>query len=607
MKKLVSTIVLAAASLAIAGCGGGSGASVLSSGTGSSGSSSSGSGSGTSTSTLYQIGSGSGSSFQPGAIAIASASLSAGGSTSLTVSVVDQKGNLYSSSTAPLTVTFNSTCIAQGLAVVTASGASTTGSTPNTVTTSSGTINATYTAKGCSGSDVITATTSINSATLSATGTVNVAAATAGSIQFISATPTTIGLKGTGQPTTSTVTFKVLDSTGAPLPNAKINFSLNSTVGGMALAPTSAVSAADGTVQTVVSSGTVHTVVTVTASLSASGSSPALTTQSSNLTVTTGIPASAAFSIAESAAQYGSGGTSNVPACPNVEAWNTDGVVVPITVRLADRYNNPVLDGTAVTFYTNGGHIQGSCTTSGGSCSVNWTSANPRPLTNSDNPPLLANGRVMILATTIGEESFTDLNGDGFWEPGEPFQNLGEPYDDANQNGQYDAGEYFLDYNQNGKWDAGDGTFKGITCTGTTASSTCSTTLLAIGAQQLIIMSSGQAQIRNITAGGGFSGTSSGLTITHGQSGSITFNVADINNNPIPAGSTIAVSADSTVGTVSSTTSTFTEGCSTAVGGDNFTSYVTAASSAGSGNITITVTSAGTKTVTSTVIPVTVN
>lgn len=600
MKKLSSMAVMALAAVTLAACGGGSSGSLAfgggsgSGGGGGGGSGGTGTGGGTPT---YTMGSGSGSSFQAGTIAISNSSLSAGGTTSLEVSIVDQTGVLYTG--AAVTVKFNSTCISQGLAAVTASGSSSGGSNPDTVITSTGTADATYAAKGCSGSDVITASATVGTTSLTATGTVTVAAATTGSIEFESATPSTIGLKGTGQPSTSTVVFKVLDATGAPKPGVTVDFALDSGVGGLSLTPTSATSAADGTVQTTVSSGTVHTAVKVTASIA----SPNLSTQSSVLTVTTGIPASNSFSIAVGAAQYGSGG--DVPACPNVEAYGTDGVVVPVTVRLSDRYSNPVLDGTAVTFYTNGGQIVGSCTTAGGACVANWTSANPRPQTNSDTPALLANGRATILATAIGEETFDDANGDGFWESGETFQDLGEPYDDANENAQYDSGEYFLDYNHNSTRDGPSGSFVGITCTGTDASSTCTTKTLAIGAAHLLIMSTADSIVTFVGATG-FTGNFSGMSIPHSGTGSITFNVQDGNGNPVAAGSSIAISADSSVGTVSSSTSSFTVGCATAVGGQNFTTFVNASGTAGSGTITIKVTSPGTKTSTIYTIPVSV-
>jgi hypothetical protein len=615
MRKFGLLLVPLAAAAALAACGGGSGSSSFAT-TGSatsSGAGGTGGSGGTGTVTTYSMGNGSGSGFLAGMIGITpSTSLSAGGSASLSLSIVDQTGTLYTG--ASVTITLNSPCIAQGLATVTASGSTTAGANPGTVMTSTGLATATYTAKGCSGGDVITATATVVSQSLTASGTITVAAATVGSIQFISASPTTIGLKGTGVAESSTVTFKVLDSTGAARPGAAVNFSLNTTVGGITLAPSSATSAADGTVTTVVSSGTEHTSVRVTATIA----SPALSTQSSVLTVTTGLPASAAFSLAVGAPSYAPSGTGL--ACPNVEAYGQDGVIVPVTARLADRYNNPAPDGTAVAFTTDGGHIVGSCQTPSapgagdGTCSVNWTSADPRPSTSS-TPPAMGNGRAMILATAIGEESFTDLNGNGYWDTGEPFSNLGEPYRDDNENNAYDLGEYFLDFNKNGLRDAGDGTFKGITCSG----SSCSTTTLAIGAQHVLIMSTSVAQIVLTGISGGFTGNASGLSINHSvttptpinSTGTISYTVKDLNNNPVAAGTTVTVAADSSIGTIATSSASWTIGCRTAVGGEALTAGFTAGSTTTGGNpggnITITVTSPGTKTQTLLSIPVTIN
>ena len=93
------------------------------------------------------------------------------------------------------------------------------------------------------------------------------------------------------------------------------------------------------------------------------------------------------------------------------------------------------------------------------------------------------------MATAIGEEFFNDANGNGYYDQGEAFSDLGEPYRDDNENGAYESGEYFLDFNKNGARDAGDGTFKGITCTGTS----CTTSTLAINASHIIIMSTSAA------------------------------------------------------------------------------------------------------------------
>src|SRR5579863_8815537 len=150
-------IPVALAALALGACGGSGSSSFATLGS-SSGTSSSGASSGSSsgTTTTLSMGNGSGSAFQHGVIGVTSSSLSAGGTTSLSVTIVDQTGTLFT--TAPVTVTFNSPCIAKGLAVIAASAPSIPGNTADTVTTTSGNATATYTAKGCSPSDVVTAT-----------------------------------------------------------------------------------------------------------------------------------------------------------------------------------------------------------------------------------------------------------------------------------------------------------------------------------------------------------------------------------------------------------------------------------------------------------------
>ncbi len=61
-------------------------------------------------------------------------------------------------------------------------------------------------------------------------------------------------------------------------------------------------------------------------------------------------------------------------------------------------------------------------------------------------------GVVTIIAIADGEEAFFDANGDGSYDVGEPFVDLGEPFVDQNDNGRYDAGEWFLDVDDNGAW-----------------------------------------------------------------------------------------------------------------------------------------------------------
>ncbi|MGH8399398.1 MAG: hypothetical protein ACRETA_14345, partial [Gammaproteobacteria bacterium] len=369
----------------LAACGGGGFNS------GSSSSSTGGGGTGTGNTGAVSIGSVSGGSFQPGVLALSSTSLSAGGSTSVTATLQNASGTPYTQST---TITFNSPCFQNGLATFTVNGTA-----GNSVTTSTGLASITYAANGCSGSDTITATTSVNGATLTATGTVTVAAAAIGSIQFVSATPSTITLQGVGGTETSTVIFKVINSTGGPVPGASVSFSLDSAAGGMSLSPTTATSGNNGSVQTVVQSGTVPTTVRVTATVTVPGGA-SISTQSNALIVSTGFPTENGFSL--SAVTY------------NVEGGDLDGTTNAITARLADNFGNPVPDGTAVYFTATGGAIQPGCTTTGGACTVTWTSQNPRPDPSIKGPAVKDHAE--ILAYAIGEESWTDTNANGIFD-----------------------------------------------------------------------------------------------------------------------------------------------------------------------------------------------
>ena len=210
----------------------------------------------------------------------------------------------------------------------------------------------------------------------------------------------------------------------------------------------------------------------------------------------------------------------------------------------------------------------------------------------------------MILATAIGEESFDDVNGTGFYQAGDPFSDLGEPYLDANESGAYVLGDYFLDFYNTGKYEGPSGAFKGITCSG----GSCTSNTLAIGVSHLLIMSTSGANINGLTA----SGTLNGATEKTGIQ--VTFNVQDLNGNPMAAGTTVTTTADSAIGTLTGPGTNFTIGCRSGGGpGSNNPGYdtlgvtLTTASAPGSGNITITVTSPESKTATIVTLPVTVN
>jgi hypothetical protein len=342
-----------------------------------------------------------------GLIDVPVTAISAGATAGLSVSVWDISNATQATpatlfTTETVEVNFSSGC--SGLTVSTAN-------IDSPVATIAGVAQSTYLAQGCEGNDIVTATANAGGTVLSATGTVSVASPDSGSIEFVSATPESISLKGVGGIESSTVIFRVRDTNGNVVANKEVNFSLNTEVGGIALSPPSAETDSNGLVQTVVNSGTVHASVRVRAELDEDST---IFTQSNLLVISTGIPDQDSFSLSASAF--------------NPEAWNIDGTEVTITARLADAFNNPAPDGTAVSFTTEGGAIEDSCVTTKGVCTVLWTSQNVRPegqeLGEVNDGPTLIQGAVDIskgfdftgkeislsVTTVNGTDNITNLN-----------------------------------------------------------------------------------------------------------------------------------------------------------------------------------------------------
>ncbi|VAW88549.1 Invasin domain protein [hydrothermal vent metagenome] len=477
----------------------------------------------TTTTSGVQIGNGVGASFSAGLLDVSvSGTLSAGGTATITATLVDGTGTPFATAT---NITFTSTCTSLGLSTL-----------DSPVTTVNGVATSSYTAIGCSGADTITATATVEDTTLTASGTVTVAASAIGSIQFISATPTSIALQGTGgagQQETAAVKFKVLNSSGGPVPTETVTFSLSTLVGGLSISPASGTTGIDGTVQTTVQAGSIATPVRVVASVTPS-SGGTISTQSDQLTVTTGIPDQDSFDI--------------VTSIFNPNAFNVSGTTATITAFSADRYNNPVPDGTTVNFHTEGGLIGSSCSTTAGTCTVTWTSSNPRPGAGGD-----AVGVSTILAYAIGEESFTDEDGNGRYGTSDTFTNIGEAFADYNWNQSRDNSEPYIDFDVSGTYTsaaASGNTFNGVLCE---HPSECSSTAnLNVFDQVRIIMSNG-TNAANIALNEPSLNVQAPALL--GPT-SVTATITDSNGNVMPQGTTItfvAPSGASIVGTSSFT------------------------------------------------------
>lgn len=147
-----------------------------------------------------------------------------------------------------------------------------------------------------------------------------------------------------------------------------------------------------------------------------------------------------------------------------------------ITVKIGDRNNQKLTDAHTVFFRTEWGLIEPSCVTVDGTCSVTWQT--------SSGGTAPADHKNTILAYTIGEESFSDINGNAIFDDADndtpSFTDIEEPYIDSNENTMHDFGEPIVDVingndetGENGQHDFGDSFFNGNGCT---HSSLCSET-----------------------------------------------------------------------------------------------------------------------------------
>lgn len=430
-----------------------------------------------------------------GSIAVGTNPLSPYATTSVSVAVTGVPA------TTPVTINFSSICSGAGKATL-----------PASVQTVNGVATATYTDKGCASTDTITA--SVAGLAVTKTVSLTVQSPGAASIQFVSATPTTIVLKGTGGVglvESSLVKFKVVDNNNVPILGADVQFDLTTWAGGILLDGTSTLVSkktdGNGEASVSVQSGTTPTAVWVRASVT-SAASP-ISSQSNQLRISTGRPAQDRFSIGASVW--------------NIDGLNVNGVTSTVTVIASDRLGNPVPDGTAINFISGGAQIEPSCLTASGSCSVKFTSANPRP----------ANGRVTVVAYTVGEESFVDQNGNNKYDLGESFNDLGDVCIDSNENGKCESGEQSISFGASKPCYIFDTT----TVDTTQMPNTCSGDWGAAHVRQsaLIVMSDSVPAMPSLT------------TIPMGATCSTLFPIylKDKNGNAMPAGTKLSIASNS--------------------------------------------------------------
>ena len=394
------------------------------------------------------------------------------GSVAVLTATVTQNGAAYNY---PIEITFSSSCASANKATL-----------DTQVTAQQGTAISTY--KGttdnyaCSGNDTITASAAgLNDV---ATVTINNITAETRSISAATPKPEFIYLRGSGKDEKATVTFTLLDAQAKPVSGKQLNFSFGGKISNnvnyqdYSLSPTSATTNKDGQATVTVNSGNLPTPISVVAVLDGNTEIRAASSQ-----IGVGIGYADDNSVSFSADSY------------NINGADYDGEEAKITLHLADRFNNPVADGTKVYFTTEGGSIKGDLTSdSGDATGVCSTKSGVCTATLTSQEPRTADGRITVSAYVAGEESFKDLNGNGIFDKGElqgvadddtifdvpdyvrSYKDVGERFMDKNvddatdANGFGDVDHYlvnvdtFEDLNANGIRDLGDGVYTGLVC-----------------------------------------------------------------------------------------------------------------------------------------------
>ena len=330
------------------------------------------------------------------------------------------------------------------------------------------------------------------------------------SIECISASPTVIGVRGSGLPEQSTVTFLVTTVDGLPVPSTTVDFFVTS-LGGESVSPTTGLSNMNGEVQTVLTSGTRANNVAITAAVDVDGDAIFdVVTQCTLVTIVGAPPVQGRLSVTR--------------AFANVAGRVTSGLEDAITVFMDDRFGNPVPPNTAVSLTTNAGLVtgQGLANDQGEASAILQTQA-----------PITPEGLVIVMAHTLGQEPFIDNNGNGIFDTGDTIANddIPEPFIDRNGNCMFDPGdpnEIFIDVNGNGAWDPAQGT------TGTWDDQ------IFVWDTAPVIFSGGTvAEVNCITNCSG-----SSFEVPDGGSATLEILVRDIDGNPLTSASSIGVSLD---------------------------------------------------------------
>gem|GEM_PF-1464757 len=258
-------------------------------------------------------------------------------------------------------------------------------------------------------------------------------------IKFLSVSKSPLGVKDSGFNESAEVIFRVVDTSGRPLSGQNVDFTFTGAQSGTSavqLNPSSSVSAEDGLVKTIITTGTLAQTINVIAR--AQMGTQIVSTSSDPIIIVGAKPNR----------KFVSFGCEN----KNLGGFGSDKVMTNCSVSARDRYTNIVSLPVAVRFISEAGIITNvSNLGSDGIAFASLVTNNVRmpadvtPLTGEPsytsggktyNP---RDGLVTLIAAFKGEEEFDDINGNGQYDPGEPFVDQGEPFVDENDNDYCDG------------------------------------------------------------------------------------------------------------------------------------------------------------------------
>jgi hypothetical protein len=286
-----------------------------------------------------------------------------------------------------------------------------------------------------------------------------------------------LGLRSSGRSVSTRVQFQVVALNGRGVAGAAVDFAVAG-AGGTSVTPATATTNDSGLAATVLQAGDEVGMATVIAS--AAG----FTASSAGIPVVGARPSDEGFQVQCVDINLAANASATPPRAD---------LTTSCLSKLVDRYENPVLLATNVSWFAEAGSVtspvlsdaQDGVAATTFSTFGKWPPADVAPLTAAGEPSVAVgepfaterNPRdmlVTVIAVTSGEEEFYDGSGlsngvkDGKWNPGEWFVDVAEPFIDENDNQQYDPGEPFIDTERfncetqqrepkNGKWDPPNG------------------------------------------------------------------------------------------------------------------------------------------------------